>query len=114
METLLIVDDDLGALECLQELLQTDGRSIVTATNGKKALDCLKKTPGPRLILLDLTMPEINGWEFLRRLRADPTISSIPTIVVSGAASEIPDGAVDLLGKPVDLDRLRALVGQYC
>ena len=59
-------------------------------------------------------MPEMDGWEFLRRLRADPAIAPIPTIVVSGTASEVPDGAVDLLGKPVDVDRLRALVGQYC
>src|SRR2546421_338356 len=114
MEKLLIVDDDRGALECLQELLQTEDRFIVTATNGKKALDCLKEIPPPRLILLDLTMPEMDGWEFLSRLRTDPAISHIPTIIVSGTASAVPDGAVDLLGKPVDLDRLRALVGQYC
>jgi CheY-like chemotaxis protein len=114
MEKLLIVDDDLEALEALRDLLQTEDRSIIMATNGKKALHCLKQTPPPRLILLDLTMPEMDGWEFLRRLRTDPTIARIPIIIVSGTASEVPDGAVDLLGKPVDLDRLRALVGQYC
>ena len=114
METLLIVDDDLHTLKSLRELLQTEDRSIITATNGKKALDCLKETPCPRLILLDLAMPEMDGWEFLQRLRADPATACIPTIIVSGAVSEVPDGAMDLLGKPVDLDRLRALVGQYC
>jgi CheY-like chemotaxis protein len=114
MEKLLIVDDDRGALECLQDLLQTENRFIVTATNGKKALDCLKEAPRPRLILLDLSMPEMDGFEFLRRLRIDPAIARIPTIIVSGTAEAVPDGAVDLLGKPIDLDRLRALVGQYC
>jgi CheY-like chemotaxis protein len=114
MHELLVVEDDLNTLEALAELLQEDGREIVTARNGKEALDCVKRMPRFSLILLDLSMPEMDGWEFLRQVRIDPSIPRIPTIVVSGSVSKVPEGAMDLLGKPVDLGRLRALVSQYC
>jgi CheY-like chemotaxis protein len=54
----------------------------------------------------------MDGWEFLRRQSADPSIANVPTIVLSG--SDLPAGAKHHLKKPVDLDRLQALVDQYC
>jgi CheY-like chemotaxis protein len=78
----------------------------------QQALERLAKIPRPRVILLDLMMPRMDGWEFLRRQSADPSIASIPTIVLSG--SELPTGAKHQLSKPVDVDRLRAVVDQYC
>jgi len=56
----------------------------------------------------------MNGWEFLQNKTADPTIAGIPTIVLSGSPSELPPGARDLLAKPVDIERLLALIDQYC
>ena len=94
------------------ELLEKDGRAIVTARDGQEALERLTEVPRPCLILLDLSMPRMNGWEFLRRQSTDPSIADIPTIVLSG--SRLPAGAKHQLAKPVDIDRLLALVDQYC
>ena len=112
METVLIVEDEVRIRDVLIELLGKDGREIVTAGDGQEALECLTKIPRPRVILLDLMMPRMDGWEFLRRQSADPSMASIPTIVLSG--SELPAGAKHQLSKPVDLNRLRALVDHYC
>jgi CheY-like chemotaxis protein len=112
METLLIVEDEVRTCDMLTELLGKDGREIVTAGDGQQALERLMKLPRPCLILLDLMMPRMDGWEFLRRQSVDPSISNIPTIVLSGAT--LPAGAKYQLAKPVDVDRLLALVDQYC
>jgi CheY-like chemotaxis protein len=85
----------------------------MTAGDGRDALECARRVPKPSLILLDLTMPKMNGWEFLQHKAADPTIAGIPTIILSGAA-EVPPGAMSSLAKPVDVERLLALVDQYC
>ena len=112
METVLIVEDEVTTRDVLIELLEKDGREIVTADDGQEAMERLAKAPCPRVILLDLMMPRMDGWEFLRRQATDPSIANIPTIVLSG--SKLPAGAKHQLSKPVDVDRLRALVDQYC
>ena len=112
METVLIVEDEVTTRDALIELLGKDGREIVTMGDGQEAMERLAKVPRPRVILLDLMMPRMDGWELLRRRSADPSIASIPTIVLSG--SKLPAGAKHQLSKPVDVDRLRALVDQYC
>ena len=112
METVLIVEDEVTTRDALIELLGKDGREIVTAGDGQEAMERLEQAPRPRVILLDLMMPRMDGWEFLRRQSADPSIANIPTIVLSG--SKLPAGAKHQLSKPVDVERLRALVDQYC
>src|SRR5215471_15409548 len=112
METVLIVEDEGMTRNILTELLEKDGRAIVTAGDGQEALERLTEFPRPCLILLDLSMPRMDGWEFLRRQSVDPSIANIPTIVMSG--SSLPTGARHQLAKPVDVKRLLALVDQYC
>ena len=112
METVLIVEDEVTTRDALIELLEKDGREIVTAGDGQEAVERLAKVPRPRVILLDLMTSRMDGWEFLRRKSADPSFANIPTIVLSG--SKLPAGAKHQLSKPVDVDRLRALVDQYC
>ena len=112
MEIVLIVEDEVKTRDALIDLLQKDGREIVTAGDGQEAMECLAKGARPRVILLDLMMPRMNGWEFLRRQSVDPSIARIPTIVLSG--SDRPAGAKHQLTKPVDVERLRVLVDQYC
>jgi CheY-like chemotaxis protein len=112
METILIVEDEVTSREILTELLEKEGREIVTAGDGEEALERLMELPRPCLIVLDLMMPRMNGWEFLRRQTGDPSIANIPTIVLSG--SRLPAGANHQLAKPVDITRLKALVDQYC
>lgn len=114
MRTVLIVDDEFASRDCLRQLLEQDGRAVITAADGHQALALLRAIPLPRLIVLDLAMPRMNGWEFLTNKNEDPVIAGIPTIVLSGTLTELPAGAMDHLTKPVDLGRLRALVDQYC
>ena len=112
MGLLLIVEDEIAVRDTLTELLGTDGREIVTASDWQEALERLTEVPRPCVILLDLMMPRMNGWEFLQRKSADPLIADIPTIVLSGSGR--PPGAVHQLSKPVDAERLLALIEQYC
>jgi CheY-like chemotaxis protein len=108
----LIVEDEVTTRDALIELLGKEGREIVAVGNGQEAMERLANSPRPRLILLDLMMPRMDGWEFLRRQSADPLIANIPTIVLSGSSR--PAGTMHQLTKPVDVERLRALVDQYC
>jgi CheY-like chemotaxis protein len=112
MGALLIVEDEVAIRETLTELVGKDGREIVTAGDGQEALERLTKVPRPCVILLDLMMPRMNGWEFLQHKSADPLIADIPTIVLSGSGR--PVSAMHQLSKPVDVERLLALVDQYC
>jgi CheY-like chemotaxis protein len=112
MKTVLIVDDEAATRDMLVELLHKDGREIVTAADGHQALERLTEVSRPCLIVLDLMMPRMNGFEFLRRQSTDWSIANIPTIVLSGSTR--PAGARHQLSKPVDVDRLLALVDQYC
>ena len=112
MDTVLIVEDEVTTRDALTEVLGREGREIIAASDGQEALVRLREVPRPRLILLDLMMPRMDGWEFLRRQSADPSIAGIPTIVLSG--SKLPAGAKHQLAKPVNVSRLQALVDQYC
>jgi CheY-like chemotaxis protein len=114
MGTLLIVENDTTTRNALAELLAREGREIVTAADGQQALERLSTGPPPSLILLDLSMPRMNGFEFLRRQSTNPLIAGIPTMVVSGSSSDLPPGARQLMTKPVNVSRLMALVDQYC
>ncbi len=114
MRTVLIVEDHCRSRDVLKTLVEKEGRAVVTAGDGRHGLECARRIPPPSLILLDLSMPRMNGWEFLQHKTADPAIAGIPTIVLSGSSSEVPAGAMNLLAKPVDIERLLALIDQYC
>jgi CheY-like chemotaxis protein len=112
MGPILIVEDEPAIRETLTEIVAKGGREIVTASDGQEALERLTEVPRPCVIVLDLMMPRMNGWEFLQRKSADPSIADIPTIVLSGSGR--PAGAMHQLAKPVDVERLLALVDQHC
>jgi two-component system, chemotaxis family, chemotaxis protein CheY len=109
----LVVDDDPDILEALSEILEAEGYAVARARNGHDALERL--APAPRLVLLDLMMPVMDGWEFARRLRQrSDSASKVPIIVlsadrnVSAKAREI--GAVGYLAKPFELGDLLHLI----
>ena len=80
---LLLVEDDGELRSSLAELLRSDGYDVVGAANGSEALEYLKQSPAPDLILLDLMMPVKDGWQFRIEQKRDPTISSIPVLAIS-------------------------------
>jgi CheY-like chemotaxis protein len=89
--TILVVDDDHDILDAITEALEREGYRVVAAHNGLGALTALRAEPVD-LILLDLLMPTMNGWEFLESSADDPRITSTPLIVVSAAPHEVEPG----------------------
>jgi CheY-like chemotaxis protein len=116
---ILLVDDDLSIRTALAEILEDEGYHVVGAANGQEALRYLQQQKdAPCLILLDLMMPIMNGWDFRREQQQDPQLASIPVVVIS-ADNSVPQKAASLaatgyLQKPIDLERLIATVSQYC
>ena len=104
--TLLIVDDTPANLALLRDILK-EHYKIKIATNGIKALEIACSTPVPDLILLDIMMPEMDGYEVCRQLKANPTTTAIPVIFVTAKSDEDSEtqgfelGAVDFITKPV-------------
>jgi len=111
----LVVDDDPDMLDTITMVLEAAGYATRTATNGREALDeVAEHTPG--LILLDMLMPIMNGWECARELRGRYA-HSLPIVVVTAAeharmrAEEV--DADDVLAKPFDIHELRRIVAQH-
>jgi CheY-like chemotaxis protein len=112
----LIVEDDADLREMMAQLLTLEGFHAATVTNGREALDYLRQSPRPDLILLDLMMPVMDGWQFRKEQQADPAIAGVPVVVLTAVdqrrAASV--NATAFLNKPLDFDRLLQLVRQYC
>lgn len=102
----LVVDDNAHALRAMSEILEFEGFSVLTAQNGSDALNKMRTAGHISLVLLDLWMPVMDGWEVLRRKRDDPGIAEIPVVVLSAVPPLSLDGADEVLRKPVDLGPL--------
>ncbi len=111
----LVADDDRGSREFLRIALDESGHSVLTAEDGIVALEQALHA-SPDVILLDITMPKMNGIEVCRQLRQDPRTAHVPILIITGLASQsdrlaaIEAGANDFLNKPVSLDELRLRV----
>jgi CheY-like chemotaxis protein len=116
---IVVIEDDTDLRETLKDLLEMEGFSVVTASNGREGLRQIEQNGQPCLILLDLMMPVMNGWEFLQALRQEKAapLAQTPVAVVS-AAADIADVERDygcsVLKKPVSLERLFALAHAHC
>lgn len=116
----MIVDDDGDIREAIAEALTDQAYGVVEAANGEEALAHLRAAGDARpcVILLDIMMPVMDGWQFRDEQRNDPTLRDIPVVVLSAHAS-ISEAAndmevTDFLRKPVKLDTLLAAVARYC
>ncbi len=111
----LVIDDDPNALELLGRTLQGAGVRVVTAATGQAALN-LARTLHPAAITLDVLMPNMDGWEVLRELKADALTRDIPVIMVTMTDDRnlgYALGASEFLSKPVQRDQLIELLGRY-
>jgi CheY-like chemotaxis protein len=113
--TVLLVEDDLDIRDVLQDVLEAEGYDVIPAANGKQALDflTLNDPPGADLVILDLMMPMVSGWEVLERMARDRRLADIPVIVVSAVAREKPPRAYTFLRKPFTLETLSRAV-RHC
>ncbi len=112
----LIVDDDRDLQEAICETLEAGGHAATGVSNGRQALEYLQTGKSTCLILLDLMMPVMNGWEFREQQLQDAAIASIPVVVISAHASQeneelSPDG---FLRKPIRAEDLLSTVAKFC
>ena len=114
-DIVLLVDDSPDALAFLTEALEQSGFSVLIATSGQAALNIVDRIT-PDLILLDAVMPALDGFATCRRLKANPSISQVPVIFMTGLTETehvvhaLDSGGVDYLTKPIDIDELRARI----
>lgn len=102
--TILIIDDDADIRALLSEFLEGEGYVAAAVGNGLDALTYLHDRPAPALILLDLTMPVMNGFQFREAQQSDPALAAIPVVVMAARGSLEPGmtGIAAVLGKPMD------------
>jgi CheY-like chemotaxis protein len=112
----LVVDDDADIRVALCELLEHEGYRTATAVNGEQALRFLTSGERPCLVLLDLMMPVMDGWQFLEEQRKDPALASIPIVVVTAAGNRIGDrlDGITVLEKPFKLGDVLIAVERNC
>jgi signal transduction histidine kinase/CheY-like chemotaxis protein len=111
----LVIEDEPGAIRLLRTYLEAEGYSVQVATDGEAGIHAARAQL-PDAIILDILLPGLDGWEVLRRLKADPEVCDVPVVVVTvvderNVAMSL--GAVDYFLKPVDPDALLARLGQY-
>jgi DNA-binding response OmpR family regulator len=112
----LIVEDDADLRDMMAQMLLLEGFNAQTASNGREALEYLREGGKPAVILLDMMMPVMDGWEFRREQQRDPRVAAVPVIVLSALdRTRVGDiGEAAFMKKPLDFDRLLDLVRRYC
>jgi CheY-like chemotaxis protein len=114
-KSVLIIDDEEGIRETLQLALEFEGYDVHTAANGKEAFETLDRIRRPCLILLDLMMPTMNGWEFAVAIGQSEHHRAIPVVIISAFEDQAEGLPVrSVLKKPIDLGTLLAIVHQCC
>ena len=116
MANILVVEDNDDVREMMAVTLELEGHEVSTATNGRDALNQLRAGQRPCVILLDLMMPVMNGWEFRQAIEKDPVLKSVPVVIVSAATAELihKTAAAAYLPKPLDMDQLLHVIGGFC
>jgi CheY-like chemotaxis protein len=111
---ILVVEDHNDSREMLEEFLTEEGFTVETAVNGLQALERLMRAPRPDLVLLDLMMPVMTGWDLMDRVAEEPSLWGLPVIVVSGAGATrpLPRGIAASIPKPLDLNLLMETISR--
>ena len=114
IHTVLVVEDELDLREMMRDALELNGYAVVTAEDGQDALNKISGIENLCLVLLDLLMPVMSGWEFVERIRQRAELASVPVVVHSSAPGPEPAGVARVLQKPILFDRLLSVVQEYC
>ncbi len=115
---ILLVDDDDDLRESIAEGLEDAGFTVTRATDGKDALGHLRTSSLPSLVLLDLLMPGMNGWQLCEVMHADPVLTDIPIVALTATASMDPESlhladVADWLAKPFDLEQVLEVIRPF-
>jgi CheY-like chemotaxis protein len=114
---ILLVEDDDFIRQEISEALEDEGYSVATAAHGKEALALLAEGTRPSVVLLDLMMPVMNGWEFLKAFKKDESFAGIPVVILSAFADRatiIGGDAISVLRKPINLNALFNVLEEHC
>jgi CheY-like chemotaxis protein len=112
--TVLIVEDEKESRETLRDLLELEGYRVETAVNGREALDRLNADGDPICImLLDLFMPVMDGWQVIDQLKADGRLGKTQVVIITSAAYKAPAG-IPVFEKPLNLDKVMSEVERLC
>jgi CheY-like chemotaxis protein len=112
----LVVDDDTRNIFALMSVLENKNMEVIAAQHGKEALEVLNEHPNMDIVLMDIMMPEMDGYETMQKIRAQPRFRKLPIIALTAKAMKsdkakcIEAGASDYLAKPVDTDKLVSLM----
>ena len=113
LHRVLVVEDDDALREAIASLLDDAGYENEQAPNGREALELLRRNDEPCLVLLDLMMPVMNGWELYEEMQQDERLATYPVLFLSAFPSSFAPTR-NFLGKPLDLKRLLAAIEQHC
>jgi signal transduction histidine kinase/CheY-like chemotaxis protein/HAMP domain-containing protein len=112
----LIVDDDARNIFALTSVLENHEVEVLSATNGRQAIDIIQNTPELEMVLMDIMMPEMDGYETMREIRKDPAFRTLPILALTAKAMKgdrekcLGAGASDYIAKPVNTDQLLSLM----
>jgi CheY-like chemotaxis protein/signal transduction histidine kinase len=112
----LVVDDDARNIFALTTVLENQDMEVLSATNGRQAIEIIKTTPDLGVVLMDIMMPEMDGYETLREIRHDPSLRTLPILALTAKAMKgdrekcLEAGASDYIAKPVNTDQLLSLL----
>lgn len=115
-KTVLVADDDVRNIFSLTKALEKHNMNVISAVDGKEALKILEENPGVDIVLMDMMMPEMDGYESTARIRQNPKYKQLPVLAVTAKAMMgdrercIRAGASDYISKPVDIDQLISLL----
>jgi CheY-like chemotaxis protein len=112
----LVVDDDARNIFALTTILENQEMNVMSATNGRQAIDIIKSTPDLSMVLMDIMMPEMDGYQTMREIRGDQRFKTLPILALTAKAMKgdrekcLQAGASDYIAKPVDTDQLLSLL----
>ena len=109
----LVVEDDADIREAVTTALEVEGFQVFAAENGARALELLQEIPHPSLILADLMMPVMDGWQLISALSKDDRLATLPVVLVSATPDGGPEG-FRRVKKPIELDDLLKIVDELC
>jgi CheY-like chemotaxis protein len=112
--TVVVVDDDFDIRETVAAIVREAGYPVRVAANGREALDVLSVLPHPGVILMDLTMPVMDGSTLMANLAADPKLASIPLVIMTTVPRNSKPMPKRVLPKPLELDSLLEIVREHC
>jgi CheY-like chemotaxis protein len=112
--SVLVVEDHEDIREAIGEILENEGYETALAEDGARALDLLAEIPRPCLVLVDLIMPRMDGWQLVNVLSRDDRLATIPVVVMSAAANPQTMPEHPTLKKPIDMEILLQIVRDHC